>query len=81
MLQDELIDFTSYRQNESIARRDVEMRQEINIQDGQVFVSLYGSLYVEEAAVLRQKLLMNIDKGYSRFIVNMANVDYIDSSQ
>ncbi len=56
------------------------MRQEINIQDGQVFVNLYGSLYVEEAAVLRQKLLTHIDKGYNRFIVNLSNIDYIDSS-
>ena len=56
------------------------MRQEISVQDGKVFVSLFGSLYVEEAAVLRQKLLMHIDKGYNHFVVNLSNVDYIDSS-
>lgn len=56
------------------------MRQEITVQDGQVLVNLFGSLYVEEAAVLRQKLLMHIDKGYSKFVVNLSNVDYIDSS-
>lgn len=56
------------------------MRQEITIRDRQVVVSLHGSLYVEEAAVLRQKLLMHIDKGYSQFLVDLTNVDYIDSS-
>ena len=56
------------------------MRQEISVQDGKVFFSLFGSLYVEEAAVLRQKPLMHIDKGYNHFVVNLSNVDYIDSS-
>ena len=30
--------------------------------------------------MLRQKLLNHIDKGHNRFVVNLSNVDYIDSS-
>lgn len=56
------------------------MRQEMNVLGNQVIVNLYGSLYVEEASVLRKNLLSYIDKGYKDFLVNMAELEYIDSS-
>jgi len=56
------------------------MRQEINILGNQVQVNLFGSLYVEEASILRKNLLCHIDKGYKDFLVNLAGLDYIDSS-
>ena len=56
------------------------MRQEIYVEDEKVMVNLYGSLFMEEAALLRQKLLLQLEKGYNRFVVNLSGVDYIDSS-
>lgn len=56
------------------------MKQDFNIINNQVTVSLTGSLYVEEAAVLRERLLEYIQAGHRDFIVNLNNVDYIDSS-
>ena len=56
------------------------MRQEIYVEDEKVMVNLSGSLFMEEAALLRQKLLLQLEKGYNRFVVNLSRVDYIDSS-
>lgn len=54
--------------------------QEINLVSGQVRVALTGKLYVEDAADLREKLLKYLDQGYPNFVINLAGVDYIDSS-
>lgn len=56
------------------------MKQEFLVQDGQLVVTLDGSLYVEEAAVLRERLLEYIQTGQRDFVVDLKNVDYIDSS-
>ena len=56
------------------------MRQEIYVEDEKVMVNLSGSLFMEEAALLRQKLLLQLEKGYNQFVVNLSGVDYIDSS-
>lgn len=56
------------------------MKQEYSVADGKVKVSLSGSMYVEEAAVLRERLLDYADKGYKLFFIDMSGVDYIDSS-
>ena len=56
------------------------MRQEIYVEDEKVMINLYGSLFMEEAALLRQKLLLQLEKGYNQFVVNLSGVDYIDSS-
>lgn len=49
-------------------------------EQNQVTVTLSGSIYVEDAAGLRERLIDYIDKGYNRFLINVAGVDYIDSS-
>ena len=56
------------------------MIQEINIEENQVIVKLSGSIYVEEAAQLRESLIGHIDKGRKTFIIDLGGVDYIDSS-
>ncbi|MBP2626521.1 MAG: anti-sigma-factor antagonist [Firmicutes bacterium] len=55
---------------------------EINttINNGQVIVSLSGSMYVEEAAILREKLIILMESGHKEFIIKLNKVDYIDSS-
>lgn len=46
----------------------------------QVLVKISGSIYVEEAAQVRENLIGYIGKGYKDFIVDLGGVDYIDSS-
>lgn len=56
------------------------MKQDFSVVDGKVVVTLTGNLYVEEAAVMREKLLEYANKGYKNFLINLTGVDYIDSS-
>jgi len=56
------------------------MKQDFGVVNGKIVVTLSGRLYVEDAAILRERLLQYIDQGYKDFIVDMASVDYIDSS-
>ena len=56
------------------------MIQEITVTDNHVFVNLSGSIYVEEAAQIRESLIGYIEKGHKTFVVDLGNVDYIDSS-
>lgn len=56
------------------------MIQQMTFADNQVQVSLSGSIYVEEAAQLRESLLGYTAKGYKTFIIDVSEVDYIDSS-
>lgn len=56
------------------------MIQEIKVTDQQVVVNLSGSIYVEEAAQIRERLIGYIDSGHNTFLIDLGNVDYIDSS-
>lgn len=56
------------------------MIQEITITDNHVVVNLSGSIYGEEAAQIRESLIGYIEKGHKTFVVDLGNVDYIDSS-
>lgn len=56
------------------------MLQEITVTENQVFVSLSGSIYVEEAARLRESLIGYIEKGHKSCVIDLGVVDYIDSS-
>ena len=48
--------------------------------NGQVIVTLIGSMYVEEAAILREKMIGFMESGHKEFIIKLNGVDYIDSS-
>ncbi len=56
------------------------MSIEIKVQQHEVHVFLDGKIYVEDASVLREKLFEQIEQGHSRFIFDLYNLTYIDSS-
>ena len=56
------------------------MIQEITVTDHHVLAILSGSIYVEEAAQLRESLIGYIAQGHNTFIIDLSGVDYIDSS-
>jgi anti-sigma B factor antagonist len=53
---------------------------DITILNNQVKVKLSGEIYVEEATQIRDKLLQYIDKGHTKFLIDLALVKFIDSS-
>ncbi|GAX90651.1 STAS domain-containing protein [Effusibacillus lacus] len=56
------------------------MIKDIKVTNDQVIVILTGSIYVGEATVLRERLLEHVERGLRRFVIDMSDVDYIDSS-
>ncbi|SCM81525.1 Anti-sigma factor antagonist [uncultured Sporomusa sp.] len=56
------------------------MRISTSIINNQVIVDLAGSMYVEGAEILREKLIKHVESGEKHFLIKMDKVDYIDSS-
>ena len=56
------------------------MIREMKTVDDQMHVILAGSIYVEDAKDLREKLVTLIDKGQKLFLFDLSQVDYIDST-
>lgn len=56
------------------------MSFEISVNQQEVLVIVEGRIFVEDAAQLREKLLELIDQGHRRFIIDMHQAMYIDSS-
>jgi anti-sigma B factor antagonist len=56
------------------------MFQEFVVIEGEVLVHLKGKIYVDQATMIREKLFTFIESGHYRFVVDLANVTYIDSS-
>ena len=56
------------------------MTSNIVVDNDQINMTINGSVYVEEAARIREQLVGYLDKGYKSFVINLGNVDYIDSS-
>jgi len=56
------------------------MKIDTTINNGKVIVDLGGSMYVEEAAILRENLIAFMETGHKDFIIKLHKVDYIDSS-
>lgn len=56
------------------------MSFEIRVDKKEVLVDLEGKIYVEDAALLREKLLDLINEGQRRFVFEMRKATYIDSS-
>jgi anti-sigma B factor antagonist len=56
------------------------MLQDITVVDNKVLAILSGSIYLEEAAQLREDLLEYIESGHATFLIDLEGVDYIDSS-
>jgi anti-sigma B factor antagonist len=56
------------------------MIQKITVAENHVLVSLSGSIYSEEAAQLRESLIGYIENEHKQFVINLGDVDYIDST-
>lgn len=56
------------------------MALDVRIDHDFVHFRYTGSIYVQEATVIRETLKQYIDKGNKNFVINMSQVDYIDSS-
>ncbi len=56
------------------------MIKTIEAVNGQTWVTLVGSMYVEESAELRQDLIRCIEAGDKQFVLDLTGLDYIDSS-
>lgn len=56
------------------------MEQHISIDGNQVNIQLVGQMFDEDAAELRSQASNYIEQGYNSFILNMSELDYIDSS-
>ncbi|WP_256757110.1 STAS domain-containing protein [Cohnella sp. WQ 127256] len=56
------------------------MIHEIVVDNGEIILRLHGKIYVDEAALIKEKLFPFIDRGYSQFVVHLSDVTYIDSS-
>lgn len=61
-------------------RKGIIMKIDTVIENGKVVVTLTGSMYVEEAAVLREKLITLMESGQKQFVIKLNHVEYIDSS-
>jgi anti-sigma B factor antagonist len=61
-------------------RGDKKMEINTNVSKDEVTLVLAGSMYVEDAAVLREKLISFVESGYKQFVIKLHGVDYIDSS-
>ena len=55
------------------------MSQKTKIVDDQMQVVLAGTIYVQEAKVIGAKLIKLIDKGQTSLLIDLSQVDYIDS--
>lgn len=58
----------------------MEINTTMTTTNEEVIVALIGSMYVEEAAILREKLIGLMELGYKKFTIKLNGVDYIDSS-
>lgn len=56
------------------------MIQRAEFADNQVRVFLTGSIYIEEAKLIQEKIFGLIAHGHKRFALDLSEVDYIDSS-
>ncbi|MCE5286288.1 MAG: STAS domain-containing protein [Pelosinus sp.] len=56
------------------------MKVNFTLIDNKVVIKLEGSLFVEDALLLRTKALAYFAEGHKNFLIDLSKVDYIDSS-
>ena len=56
------------------------MIKKIEVVNEQVLVMLAGSMYVEDAAAIRENVFNHIENGKTTIVIDLSEVDYIDSS-
>jgi anti-sigma B factor antagonist len=52
----------------------------VTVSGRRVLVSLLGEMYVEDAAKFREETMKHLESGHINFEIDMAKMDYIDSS-
>ncbi len=61
-------------------RGENDLEISVSTNQEEVIVTLVGSIYVEDAVILREKLIALVESGYRQFVIKLHGVDYIDSS-
>ena len=56
------------------------MKADIKMINNKVVITLEGSFYVEDALLIRTKALSYFQDGHNNFLIDLTQVDYIDSS-
>jgi len=56
------------------------LKQDFVVDGDKIIVTLSGSMHVEDAGVLRTKLLECTEQGSRFFLIDMAGLDYLDST-
>ena len=56
------------------------MKADIKMINNKVVIKLEGSFYVEDALLIRTKALSYFEAGHNNFLIDLSQVDYIDSS-
>jgi anti-sigma B factor antagonist len=52
----------------------------VSINDNQVYVLIAGALDVKQAAELRTDLLNLAEQGHKKFVINLSQTEYMDST-
>ena len=68
---------SQYRQRKNGGFKTIK---ETKIVDNQIQVILAGSIYVEDARDIKETLTSFIDEGKTSFLIDLSQVDYIDST-
>lgn len=56
------------------------MTKDIQVSPKQVYVTMAGSMYVDDAADFRENIIDLLAQGHKNFIFDLNKVDYIDSA-
>lgn len=56
------------------------MTMETKLLDGTIQVNLSGSIYAEDALAIRESFTSLIESGKHSFLIDLSQVDYIDST-
>lgn len=64
----------------NLNRRNKILDIQVSTENHYTKFTLSGSLYVNEATILREKFLEKINQGKKDFMIDFSNVNYIDSS-
>ena len=56
------------------------MIEETKLIDGEMHIVVVGSIYVEDATDIRETFMYLINKGNTAFVVDLSQVDYMDST-
>lgn len=56
------------------------MEKQVSVHEREIWVVLIGAIHTEDAELIRPELLGYVAQGYNQFVIDMSQVDYIDSA-